>query len=134
MSFCLEIYDADPTTRIKLIRARVKRSGLRTLARKLGVRETVLASDLGIRLSGSELVPQAPSERVIGLMSLIGRLESMIARSGATDFDAAKWLGAWLEAPLPALGGERPGSYLDTMAGQELLGRLIAMFESGAFA
>jgi hypothetical protein len=58
----------------------------------------------------------------------------MVARNGATGFNAAKWLGAWLNSPLPALGGVRPGSYLDTMTGQELLGELIAMTESGAYA
>ncbi|WP_373922110.1 MbcA/ParS/Xre antitoxin family protein [Duganella sp. Root336D2] len=45
----------------------------------------------------------------------------MVARSGATSFDSTKWLEAWLNSPLPALGGVRPGSYLDTMTDQELL-------------
>lgn len=134
MSLYLEIFDADSARRIDLIRARVKRSRIRILARALGVSEARLVEDLGIRRGTSELVPLAPSERVIGLMSLIGHVEKMVARSGASDFDAAKWLGAWLDTPLPALGGERPGSYLDTMTGQELLGNLIAMSESGAYA
>lgn len=96
--------------------------------------ESTLAADLGIRLGSGERIGQAPSERVIGLMSLIGRVEAMVSRNGATGFNAAKWLGAWLNSPLPALGGVRPGSYLDTMTRQDVLSELIAMTESGAYA
>ena len=98
------------------------------------MREAALASDLEIRSGSSERIPQSSSERVIGLMSLIGQVEAMIAKNGATGFDSAKWLGNWLSKPLPALGGARPSTYLDTMAGQDLLGQLVAMAESGAYA
>jgi hypothetical protein len=134
MNAYLDIYTAEPVRRIELIRARVERSRFRSLAKSLGVAESTLAGVLGIRLRSGERIGLAPSERVIGLMSLIGRVEAMVARSGATSLDSAKWLGAWLNSPLPALGGVRPGSYLDTMTGQELLGELIAMTESGAYA
>lgn len=126
MSFYLKLYDAEPTYRIELIRARLKRSRLKTLAKKLGISEAVLAADLDLRLGKTALLPRAPSERVIGLMTLVGHVVRMVARSGVHDFDAAKWLGAWLNAPLPA----RPGSYLDTMIGQELLSSLLSYSES----
>jgi len=67
-------------------------------------------------------------------MYLVGHVERMVAKNAAVEFNAAKWLGAWLDAPLPALGGVRPGSYLDTMTGQDLLDELLAMAESGAYA
>lgn len=134
MNAYLDVYDAEPIHRIELIRARVKQSRIRNLAKSLGVAESTLVADLGIRLGSGERFGQAPSERVIGLMSLIGRVEAMVARHGATGFNAAKWLGTWLNSPLPALGGVRPGSYLDTMTGQYLLNELIAMTESGAYA
>lgn len=134
MSLYREIYDAEPIHRIKLIRDRFRRSQLRTLARDLGLQEATLVADLGLKLGKGELVPQVESERLIGLMSLIGRVEKIVAINGPSDFDAAKWLGSWLDAPLPALGGVRPGSYLDTVVGQDLLGNLIAISESGAYA
>jgi hypothetical protein len=134
MSIYLEVYDAEPTRRIELIRTRVKRSSVRALAKSLGVHEAALFADLGMRSGKSERVKQAPSEPILGLMSLIGRMEKMVGSSGSIDFDAAKWLGVWLNVPLPALRGARSGSFLDTMAGQELLGSLIAMAESGAYA
>ena len=109
-------------------------SFIRTLAWALGMHEATLAADLGIRYGSSERIPQASSERVIGLMSLIGRVEEITIRNGATGFDPAKWLGTWLNTPLPALGGARPGTYLDTMAGQDLLSSMIAIAESGAYA
>lgn len=96
--------------------------------------EVALAADLGIRAGSSERFPLAPSERVIGLMSLIGLVEGMVAGNESSGFNAAKWLGAWLDAPLPALGGARPGSYLDTMVGQEMIASLLALAESGAYA
>ncbi|WP_368664723.1 antitoxin Xre/MbcA/ParS toxin-binding domain-containing protein [Zoogloea sp. LCSB751] len=33
------------------------------------------------------------------------------------DFDAARWVGEWLEPPAPALGGGRPAEYMDTLTG-----------------
>jgi hypothetical protein len=134
MSAYLDIFNAAPTRRIELIRAQVERSRIPTLAKDLGMQEAALAADLDVRSGSSERIPQSSSERVIGLMSLIGQVEGMIARAGATGFDSAKWLGTRLNKPLPALGGARPGTYLDTMAGQDLLGQLVAMAESGAYA
>lgn len=134
MSIYLELYNGGPIHRIELTRARVRRSRIKLLAKSLAMREAALAADLGIRPGKSKFLPLAPSERVIGLMSLVGSVEKMVARSGASDFDSAKWLGAWLSTPLSALGGVRPGSYLDTIMGQDLLGRLIGMAEASVYA
>ncbi|MRW83227.1 DUF2384 domain-containing protein [Pseudoduganella sp. FT26W] len=48
--------------------------------------------------------------------------------------DAARWLAVWLAAPLPALGGATPASYMDTFAGQKLVEDLLSMIQSGAYA
>jgi hypothetical protein len=103
MSIYVDIYEAEPTRRIELIRTRVKRSQIRTIAKRLGIRVDMLAANLGIPSGSSEHIPQSSSERVIGLMSIIGCVEAMAIRHGAKSFDAAKWLGAWLDTPLPAL-------------------------------
>jgi uncharacterized protein (DUF2384 family) len=49
-------------------------------------------------------------------------------------FDAAKWVGQWLEQPSPALDGKRPAEYMDTNEGQHLVSGLIAKMQSGAYS
>jgi uncharacterized protein (DUF2384 family) len=59
----------------------------------------------------------------------------MMAESGdGSRFDAHKWIGDWLESPLPALGGLKPADYMDTMEGQEMVSTLLAQAQSGAYA
>jgi hypothetical protein len=58
-----------------------------------------------------------------------------VRRPGLREgFDASRWVGEWLERPLPALGGAKPAEYMDTMEGQELISRLLAQAQSGAYA
>ena len=75
------------------------------------------------------------SERVVGVQTLIGQVQAMVeASSGAEGFDAARWVSRWLGEPLPALGGEKPADYMDTVEGQKLVTQLLAMAGSGAYA
>jgi hypothetical protein len=65
---------------------------------------------------------------------LIGQVEVMLSQSGTGEkFDADRWVGAWLDHPLPALGGARPAEYMDTIEGQELVSGLLAQSQSGAY-
>jgi putative toxin-antitoxin system antitoxin component (TIGR02293 family) len=78
---------------------------------------------------------QDESERVLGVEALIGQVQAMIADSGdPTGFDAAKWVAKWLQAPLPALGGDKPASYMDTIEGQKMVANLLTMTQCGAYA
>ena len=75
------------------------------------------------------------SERVIGIARLVGQAQSMMQESGdLKDFDSAKWLAGWLDRPLPALGGRRPGELMDTAEGRALVSDLLAQQQSGAYA
>lgn len=75
------------------------------------------------------------SERLAGLKRLIDQVQAMVEDSGdPTDFDAAEWLGRWIEMPLPALGGKKPADYLSTVSGQKLLSNLLNQMQSGAYA
>lgn len=74
------------------------------------------------------------SERVMGMQALIGQVQSMIDTESAPEFDAAKWLANWLTAPLPALGGATPASFMDTVEGQKYVGNLLEMAQSAAYA
>ena len=76
------------------------------------------------------LAPNSP-----GVQALIGQVEEMVRESGnPIDFDAAKWVSEWLNSPLPALGGQHPATYMDTIEGQKLVASLLSMAQSGAFA
>ena len=74
------------------------------------------------------------SERVIGMQALSGQVQAMIDTQSVPEFDAAKWLANWLSAPLPALGGQSPGSFMDTVDGQQYVGNLLEMAQIGAYA
>ena len=74
------------------------------------------------------------SELILGVDDLIDQVAAMVARWGdPKDFDAARWMGHWLNQPLPALDGRRPADYLDTMEGQRLVSNLITTAVSGAY-
>jgi putative toxin-antitoxin system antitoxin component (TIGR02293 family) len=75
------------------------------------------------------------SERVIGIAQLLGQAQSMLQESGGPqDFDSARWLAGWLDRPLPALRGKRPGEFMDTAEGRALVSDLLAQQQSGAYA
>lgn len=75
------------------------------------------------------------SARVIGFARLVGQVQSLVNESGdPTGFDAARWLAMWLNNPLPALAGRLPGSYMDTVEGQQMISDLLARARGGAFA
>ncbi|NHZ83032.1 DUF2384 domain-containing protein [Massilia sp. CCM 8695] len=81
------------------------------------------------------LLSSDESERVMGVETLIGMVQSMVEESGNPEgFDAARWLSTWLTQPLPALGGATPASYMDTFEGQKLVAELLTMMQSGAYA
>jgi uncharacterized protein (DUF2384 family) len=66
---------------------------------------------------------------------LVGQLEMIVAESGNPEgFDASEWISNWLSEPLPALGGEKPINFLDTMEGQDLVSDALARIQSGAYA
>jgi uncharacterized protein (DUF2384 family) len=62
--------------------------------------------------------------------------QEIVRDSTATEaqgFDAAKWLGRWIERPQPSLGGRKPADLLDTSTGVEIVARLLGSIQSGAF-
>lgn len=75
------------------------------------------------------------SERVVGLERLIGQVQAMVeATETAPDFNACRWVGQWLDHPIPALGGAKPADFMDTLQGQALVSRLLAQAQAGVFA
>jgi putative toxin-antitoxin system antitoxin component (TIGR02293 family) len=77
---------------------------------------------------------QDESERMIGIARLVGQAQSMVQESGGSqDFDGAKWVSAWLDRPLPALAGRRPGDFMDTAIGRSMVADILGQQQSSAY-
>ena len=136
------IYRVEPIDRIKLIREGVPARYINVISDSMGITKETLFKFLNLPKStidkksvANQMLPIEQGERLIGIAKLVGQVESMIAESGNPDgFDAAKWVASWLEKPSPALAGEKPSAYLDTIAGQEMISDLLAKIQTGAYA
>ncbi len=141
VAFAKSLHLASPAERVSLIRAGVPASRIPELAAALHVsRERLLGMlnlpDSSIRRKAhqSAVLSADLSERVIGLVSLIGQVAIMVEDSGGPkDFDGAGWVGEWLERPIPALGGNAPADYMDTSTGQALVVSLLMQSQAGVF-
>ncbi len=136
------IYRATPQERVKMIHAGVPATSVEEIVHNMAIPKVRLYTTLGLPRSTMDsnirkkaTLSVAHSERVIGLERLIGQVAVMVEQSGNSEgFDAYQWLGIWLERPLPALGGEKPANFMDTMEGQDLVSKLLARSQSGAYA
>lgn len=135
-------YRATGLERVKMIREGVPAALLEAMVRDMGISKERLFSTLRLpratvdrKIRNNATLSAEQSERVIGLERLIGQVEAMVTESGeAAGFDAARWVGAWLERSVPALDGLKPADFMDTMEGQEIVSRLLAQSQSGAYA
>ena len=138
----ISAFRVDPAERISIIKSGVKPEAFGVIARHMDRTREQLGKTLGLSVTtidrkqkaGENLSPEQ-SERVVAMAKLIGQVQAMVEESGDPEgFDAAHWLGRWLDEPLPALGGQRPADFMDTAEGRELVSRLLAMAQSGAYA
>lgn len=66
---------------------------------------------------------------------LVIQVEKMVKESGEIEgFDAEKWVGDWLQHPIPALGDKKPEELMGTTDGQDIISRILAQVQSGAYA
>lgn len=136
------VYRLDALRRISMVRAGVPAAVLSTLARAMSIPREKLYATLGLaratanrKLQAGQPLSPDESERVLGLLRLVGQVEAIVGDAGrAEPFSAAGWLAAWLDRPLAALGGRRPAELMDTGEGRELLSNLLARMQSGAYA
>lgn len=135
------LYKMDFADKIHTIRTGVAAQRVGRLSSIMGISKEALMDSLGLsratvnrKVQRDQYLSPEESERVMGMEALIGQVEAMIDIENAPEFDAAKWLANWLAAPLPALGGATPGSFMDTVEGQKYVGNLLEMAQSGAYA
>jgi len=132
--------------RVQMVRDGVPSRLVTYLAETLGLsRERVyemigLARSTGDRkLRSRQPLDPDQGERVLGLARLLGQVERMaedagMDGAGTEGFDPGTWLASWLESPVPALGGRRPGDLLDTVEGRALVSRTLMQMQAGSYA
>ena len=138
----LDVYFAEPLTRVTIVKDGLPADYLDKLAKSLGIGKDRLLPTLGIaqatvsrKVRLGQRLSTDDGERALGMAKLIGQVEAMVQQSGdPTGFDAAKWLAGWLDEPVPALGGRTPSSLMDTAEGQAMVSGLLARMQSGAYA
>jgi putative toxin-antitoxin system antitoxin component (TIGR02293 family) len=140
-----ELYQTTAVDRIDLIRNGVNAADFKTFVSGLDVQQEKVFTMLDIatatvnrKASRNESLSREDSEKIVGMAKLIGQVETMLEESGdpelMKDFDAARWLTHWMEEPIPALGGASPADYMDTIEGQEMISKLLATMQTGAYA
>ncbi|MBI5889383.1 MAG: DUF2384 domain-containing protein [Nitrosomonadales bacterium] len=136
------LYYATELERVTIIRQGVPANMLVQIGSAMDMSNDLLFSTLALprstvvrKIQNNEVLSAEQSERVVGLERLVGQVEAMVKQSGNPEgFDAGRWVGDWLQRPLPALGGKRPAEFMDTMEGQNLVARFLAQSQSGAYA
>ena len=142
-TFIRRVSRATPMEIVLTERAGVHAKLIKDLSKHMAIPASRLFAILGVpkataekKVAAGEMVAGQGGQAVIGMIRLLGIAQDMVANSTSDDarsFDAAKWLGRWIEVPQPSLGGRKPAELLDTPTGVEIVARLLGAIESGAY-
>jgi len=142
-AFIKAVVSATPMERVEIERRGVSGAFIKEFSRRLGVPAVRVFRILGVprataekKAAAGELVTGSGGQAAVGMIRLLGIAQDIVANSTAEeakDFDAAKWLGVWLERSQPALGGRKPADLIDTPTGLEVVARLLGSIESGSY-
>ncbi len=136
------VYRASPLERIDMIKRGLRATEAKRILADLAMGQGVALKALNLspatinkKAKQDQTLSADESERVLGVVKLVGQLEAMVQESGNPEgFDAAAWLSRWLRDPLPGFGGTRPVDLMDTMEGQALVSNTLARLQTGAYA
>ena len=142
-AYARAVAGATPREIIATERRGVQSQLLKDLSRRMHLPATRVFDMLGIpkataekKVAARELVAGSSGQATLGMIKLLGIAQDLVDKSTAKEargFDAAKWLGQWLERPQPALGGEKPADMIDTPTGIDVVSRLLGSIGSGTF-
>jgi putative toxin-antitoxin system antitoxin component (TIGR02293 family) len=140
--FVEKIRSATPMQLVEVERKGVGGRLLKDIALKMNIPTSRFFSIIGVpkataekKASGNQVVTGAGGQSALGMVRLLAIAQSIADNSTAdvSGFDAARWLGRWIERPQPALGGKKPAELLDTPTGVEVVSRVLGAIESGAY-
>lgn len=141
--FVRQVTCATPLELVEIERRGVAGRFVKDLAERLEIPAVRVFKMLGVpkatvekKSSAGEVVSGSGGQAAIGLARLLGMAQDIVSSSTAKEareFDAAKWLGRWLERPQPSLGGRMPAELIDTPTGIDVVSRLLGAIESGAY-
>lgn len=138
----LDLYRAGALARIKMIKSGVPARYLARLSKRMKISKSELYAMTGLgratvdrKVKLGQRLSEGETERVLGMLYLVGQAQDLVQESGSLEgFDAPAWVATWLDRPHGALGGKRPGEFMDTAEGRSLVGTLLARQQSGAYA
>jgi putative toxin-antitoxin system antitoxin component (TIGR02293 family) len=141
--FIRHVHRAEPLERVEIERRGVPGRFVKDLAKTMDIPAVRMFDMIGIpkataekKSAAGEMVSGSGGQAALGVARLVGIVREIVENSTAAEarkFDAAKWLGQWLERPQPALGGRKPAMLLDTPTGVEIVARLLGAIESGSY-
>jgi putative toxin-antitoxin system antitoxin component (TIGR02293 family) len=141
--FVRQVATAEPMVLVETERRGVAGRFLKDLSKRMEIPATRMFDMLGVPKATAEkksaegqVLAGSGGQAAIGVAKLIALAQEIAADSTAAEasqFDAAKWLGRWLERPQPSLGGRKPSELIDTPTGVEVVSRLLGAIESGAY-
>ena len=137
------IAHATPMEIVEIERQGVLGTFIKDLSKRMELPTSRVFNILGVpkataekKAAAGEFVSGSSGQAAVGMIKLLGIAQEIVNNSTAPEaknFDAAKWLGQWIERPQPALGGRKPADLVDTPTGVELVARLLGSIESGAY-
>lgn len=135
--------EATPLQRVEAEREGVPARMVKHMASDMDLPAVRMFDILGIAKATAEAkaaqqarITGASGQAALGLIHLLGIARDIVADSTdpvAAEFDAARWLGQWIEQPQAALGGQKPADLLDTPTGLSVVARLLGALASGAY-
>jgi putative toxin-antitoxin system antitoxin component (TIGR02293 family) len=141
--FVVVIAHATPYQLVEIERRGVDGRFLKDLSKRMEISQLHVFDMIGVpkataekKVAAGEVISGSGGQAAIGMAKLIAKASEIVANSTAAeaeDFDAAKWLGRWIDLPQPALGGRKPSELLDTPTGLEMVLRLLGAIESGSY-
>jgi putative toxin-antitoxin system antitoxin component (TIGR02293 family) len=142
-AFISRIAKASPMEIVEVERRGIDSIFLKDLSKCMDVPAVRIFDIVGIpkataekKVAAQELIAGAGGQAALGLARLLAIAKGIVENSKAAqakNFDAAKWLGRWIERPQPALGGRKPADLIGTPTGLDMVTRVLGAIESGAY-
>lgn len=139
------VSESDPLTLYKAVEEGVPAATVAILSRALGEPAPGVLDIIGLaettyrrKAEAGEALPEVAGHRAMALVRVIAKLRQLLAESGdpeqVKDFDLEHWIGGWIKAPLPELGGATPAALLRNPEGQRVIESLLERMRGGLAA